>query len=110
MCGFYLRRLSASLLSCLCFTLACGPADSGVDPATTQTPAAPDHLKRLHASDLTKGFGEKGLACKAPKQERDMQHWVCESATPLVQYLEEFKISGNLSRLVFEVKAPGSEW
>ena len=134
-------------------------------------------MKALHASDLTKGFREKGLTCKAPQQERDTQHWICESSTPLVQYLAEFygkapgrieyirvvvtqsgapkteviypllgyvaglkyegadpaaarawieknleagglteigpakvKISGNLSRLVFELKAPGSDW
>ena len=171
------RALALALLAGLILTGACGkPAP---DPASSQaqTPAAPDHLKALHASDLTRGFREKGLACKPPQQEHDTQHWICESSTPLVQYLAEFygkvpgrieyirvvvtqsgapktemtfpllgyvaglkyegadpaaarawieknleaggqteigpaklKLSGNLSRLVFELKATGSEW
>jgi hypothetical protein len=171
-----LRVLSAALLAMV--MAACGSgkdtASSGVSPAA---PPAPDHLVGLHASDLTKGFRERGLACKEPVLERDTWHWVCESSTPLVQYraefyaktpgrveyirtvvtqagtaklevaapllafvanqryegadpekariwveqavaspgqtvfgLAKFKVSGDLSRLVFEIKAAGSEW
>jgi hypothetical protein len=154
---------------------ACGGTDT--EPATTATPAAPDHLVGLHASDLLKGFRERGLVCKNPVVEREFSHYVCESATPLVQYRAEFyakvpgrveyirvlvaqtgdaklevagpllafvanlnyegadpdaarawveravaapgqseigiaklKVSGDLTRLVFELKAAGSEW
>jgi len=155
--------------------LACGGKDTG--PATTATPAAPDHLVGLHASDLLKGFRERGLVCKDAVREREFSHYVCESSTPLVQYRGEFyakvpgrveyirvlvaqsgdaklevagpllafvanqryegadpdaarawvekavaapgqteigiaklKMSGDLTRLVFELKAAGSEW
>jgi hypothetical protein len=171
------RALALALAAGLILTGACGKAGSGADTTASQAPSVADHLTTLHASDLTKGLREKSLACKAPQQERDMQHWTCEAATPLVQYLAEFygkapgrieyirivvtqsgapktemilplvdyvaglkyegadpatarawvekhlegggftdigpaklKISGNLSRLVFEVKAAGSEW
>jgi len=171
------RAIALALTAGLIFTIACSKAGGGADTAASQAPAAPDHLKALHASDLTKGLREKNLTCKPPQQDRDTQHWVCESQTPLVQYLAEFygkapgrieyirvvvtqsgapktelilpllgyvsglkyegadpaaarawvernleagglteigpakfKISGNLSRLVFEVKAPGSDW
>jgi hypothetical protein len=173
------RALILTLLAGLIVTGACRQAKSGADGASSQaqTPPAPDHLKALHASDLVKGFRDKGLTCKAPQQERDAQHWICESQTPLNQNLAEFygkvpgrieyirvvvtqsgapkaelilpllgyvaglkyegadpaaarawieknletgglteigpakfKLSGNLSRLVFEVKAPGSDW
>jgi hypothetical protein len=154
----------------------CGAGKDAGSPAP-ETPAAPDHLVGLHASDLTKGFRERGLACKDPVLEKDTWHYVCESSTPLVQYrgefyakvpgrveyirvlvaqsgaakievaapllafvanqryqgadpakarewvekavaapgqtsfgLAKFKVSGDLSRLVFEVKAAGSEW
>ena len=173
------RALALALAAGLILTGACRQAGSSADAASSQppAPAAPDHLKALHASDLTKGFREKGLTCKPPQQDRDTQHWVCESQTPLNQNLAEFygkvpgrieyirvvvtqsgapktelifpllvfvaglkyegadpaaarawieknleaggmteigpakfKISGNLSRLVFELKAPGSDW
>jgi hypothetical protein len=171
------RVLALALLAGLCLSGACSKAGSDAASSQAQAPAAPDHLKALHASDLTKGFRDKGLVCKPPQQERDTQHWICESSTPLVQYLAEFygkapgriayirvvvtqsgapknemtypllgyvaglkyegadpeaartwveknldaggmteigpaklKLSGNLSRLVFELKATGSEW
>jgi hypothetical protein len=171
------RAMALALAASLMFAGACSTSGGAAETTASQAPAAPDHLKPLHASDLTTGLREKSLACKAPQQERDMQHWVCESATPLVQYLAEFygkapgrieyirvvvtqagapktelilplvgyvaglkydgsdpaaarawidknldaggttaigpakfKISGTLSRLVFEVKAAGSEW
>jgi len=171
-----LRVVSVALLTIV--VAACGggkdTASSAVDPAT---PPSPSHLVGLHASDLTKGFRERGLACKEPVLEKDTWHWVCESSTPLVQYrgefyakepgrveyirvvvaqsgtaklelaapllafvanqryegadpakarawveqavaspgqtvfgLAKFKVSGDLSRLVFEIKAAGSEW
>jgi len=171
-----LRVLSVAVLAIV--VAACGSGkDAASSAANTATPAAPDHLVGLHASDLTKGFRERGLACKAPVLEKDTQHWVCESSTPLVQYraefyaktpgrveyirvvvtqsgtaklevaapllafvanqryegadpakarawveqavaspgqtvfgLAKFKVSGDLSRLVFEIKAAGSEW
>jgi hypothetical protein len=154
----------------------CGGKDAGSGGAPA-SPAAPDHLVGLHASDLTKGFRERGLTCKDPVLERDTWHYVCESSTPLVQYrgefyakvpgrveyirvlvaqsgaakmelaapllaflanqryqgadpakarewvekavtspgqtefgIAKFKVSGDLSRLVLEVKAAGSEW
>lgn len=153
---------------------ACGGDTTSSAPAE---PAAPDHLVGLHASDLTKGFRERGLACQDAVLEKDFWHYVCESSTPLVQYrgefyakvpgrveyirilvaqsgtaklevaapllaflanqryegadpekarawvekavetpgqttfgLAKFKVSGDLTRLVFEVKAAGSEW
>ena len=168
------RLVSAAALAVL--VAACG---SGKDAGSSApaTPAAPDHLVGLHASDLTKGFRERGLACKDAVLEKDTWHYVCESSTPLVQYrgefyakapgrveyirvlvaqsgtaklevaapllafvanqryegadpakarewvekavaspdqttfgLAKFKVSGDLTRLVFEVKAAGSEW
>jgi len=172
-----IRPMALALLAGLILTVACGKAGGEADTTTSLAPAAPDHLKALHASDLTTGFRGKGLVCKPPQRERDTEHWLCESSTPLVQYLAEFygkapgrieyirvvvtqsgapktemilpllvyvsglkyegadpaaarawieknldegglteigpakfKISGNLSRLVFEVKAPGSDW
>jgi hypothetical protein len=154
---------------------ACG--GNGGEPAKPATPGPPDHLVGLHASDLTKGFRERGLTCKDAVLERDTWHYVCESSTPLVQYrgefyakvpgrveyirvliaqsgaakvdlaapllsflanqryegadpdrarawvekaieapgqtefgIAKFKVSGDLTRLVFEVKAAGSEW
>jgi hypothetical protein len=154
----------------------CGGGDNAGSSASA-TPAVPGHLVGLHASDLTKGFRERGLVCKDPVLEKDTWHYVCESSTPLVQYrgefyakvpgrveyirvlvaqsgsaklevaapllaflanqryqgadpakarewvekavaapgqtqfgLAKFKVSGDLSRLVFEVKAAGSEW
>jgi len=173
------RALFLTLLAGLIITGACRQTESGAgaESSQAQTPPAPDHLKALHASDLVKGFRDKGLACKAPQQERDTQHWICESQTPLNQNLAEFygkvpgrieyirvvvtqsgapktelilpllgyvaglkyegadpaaarawieknletgglteigpakfKLSGNLSRLVFVLKAPGSDW
>jgi hypothetical protein len=167
------RRIAVLVLTLLAF--ACGGTDT--EPAATATPAAPDHLVGLHASDLLKGFRERGLACKEPVREREFSHYVCESSTPLVQYRGEFyakvpgrveyirvlvaqtgdaklevaapllafvanqryegadpdaarawveravaapaqteigiaklKVSGDLTRLVFELKAAGSEW
>jgi len=152
-----------------------GGKDAGASAAAT--PAAPGHLVGLHASDLTKGFRERGLVCKDAVLEKDFWHYVCESSTPLVQYrgefyakvpgrveyirvliaqsgaakievaapllaflanlryegadpdkarawveqaaaapgqtvfgIAKFKVSGDLTRLVFEVKAAGSEW
>ncbi len=164
-------------MACLALlTAACGGSNDASAPAAT-APAAPDHLVGLHASDLTKGFRERGLACKDPVLERDTWHYVCESSTPLVQYrgefyakvpgrveyirvlvaqsgaakvelaapllsflanqryqnadpdaarawvekaisapgqtefgIAKFKVSGDLTRLVFELKAAGSEW
>jgi hypothetical protein len=157
-------------------TAACGGDKHAASTAST-TAAAPDHLVGLHASDLTKGFRERGLACKDAVLEKDFWHYVCESSTPLVQYrgefyakvpgrveyirvlvaqsgtaklevaapllaflanqrfegadpdkarawveravsapgqtefgIAKFKISGDLTRLIFEVKAAGSEW
>jgi len=156
-------------------TAACGGKDA--EPPAASEPAAPDHLVGLHASDLTKGFRERGLVCKDAVLEKDFWHYVCESSTPLVQYrgefyakvpgrveyirvliaqagaakvevaapllaflanqryegadpdkarawvenaitapgqtefgIAKFKVSGDLTRLVFEVKAAGSEW
>ena len=154
---------------------ACG--GKGAESTASDSPARPDHLTGLHASDLTKGFRERGLTCKDAVLEKDTWHYVCESSTPLVQYrgefyakvpgrveyirvlvaqagtaklevaapliaflanqqyegaepdkarawveraitapgqtefgLAKFKVSGDLTRLVFEVKAAGSEW
>ena len=168
------RRLVALFVLTL-VAFACGGKDTG--PAATATPAAPDHLVGLHASDLLKGFRERGLVCRDPVREREFSHHVCESSTPLVQYRGEFyakvpgrveyirvlvaqtgdaklevagpllafvadqryegadpdaarawvekavaapgqteigiaklKVSGDLTRLVFELKAAGSEW
>jgi hypothetical protein len=153
---------------------ACGGND---EASTSSALPEPDHLIGVHASDLTKSFRERGLVCKDPVLERDTWHYVCESATPLVQYRAEFygkapgrieyvrvlvsqsgtpkmeiaapllavaanlryedaepikarewvekavaspgqtsfgmakfKVSGDLARLVLEVKAAGSEW
>ena len=170
----HVRFLSAA--ACLALVAAsCGGKETG--SAAPAGPAAPDHLVGLHASDLTKGFRERGLTCKDAVLERDTWHYVCESATPLVQYRGEFyakvpgrveyirvliaqagdakvdlaapllafvanqryegadpdrarawvekaitepgqtdigiaklKVSGDLARLVFELKAAGSEW
>jgi hypothetical protein len=169
-----LRRFIAVLVLTL-VAPACGGTDT--EPAATATPAAPDHLVGLHASDLLKGFRERGLVCKEPVREREFSRYVCESSTPLVQYRGEFyakvpgrveyirvlvaqtgdaklevaapllafvanqryegadpdaarawveravaapgqteiglaklKVSGDLTRLVFELKAAGSEW
>jgi len=166
--------VSAAALAVL--VAACGGGKDAASSAPA-TPAAPDHLVGLHASDLTKGFRERGLACKDAVLEKDTWHYVCESSTPLVQYrgefhakapgrveyirvlvaqsgtaklevaapllafvanqryegadpakarewvekavaspgqttfgLAKFKVSGDLTRLVFEVKAAGSEW
>ncbi len=154
---------------------ACGGQDSR--SAAPATPAAPEHLVGLHASDLSRGLRERGLVCKEPVLEKEFWHYICESSTPLVQYRGEFyakvpgrveyirvlvaqtgaakfevaapllaflanqryegadpekarawvekavsapgqveigaaklKVSGDLSRLVFELKAAGSEW
>jgi len=169
------RALCAA--ACLALlTVACG-GGKGAESTAPATPPAPDHLVGLHASDLTKGFRERGLACKDAVLERETWHYVCESSTPLVQYrgefyakvpgrveyirvliaqsgaakvevaapllaflanqryegadpdkarawvekaiaapgqtefgIAKFKVSGDLTRLVFEVKAAGSEW
>jgi len=163
-------------IACLALMVAaCG--GKGDESAAPAAPAAPGHLVGLHASDLAKGFRERGLACKDPVLEKDFWHYVCESSTPLVQYrgefyakvpgrveyirvliaqsgaakvelaapllaflanqryqdadpdkarawvenaisapgqtefgIAKFKVSGDLTRLVFEVKAAGSEW
>jgi hypothetical protein len=163
--------------ACLALLIAgCGGGKEAGSSAPA-APAAPDHLVGLHASDLVKGFRERGLTCKDAVLEKDTWHYVCESSTPLVQYRAEFyakvpgrveyirvlvaqsgaaklelaapllaflanqryqgaepdkarawvekavsspgqtvfgiakfKVSGDLSRLVFEVKAAGSEW
>ena len=170
----HLRTLCAA--ACLALmTTACG--GKSAESTASDSPARPDHLTGLHASDLTKGFRERGLACKDAVLEKDTWHYVCESSTPLVQYrgefyakvpgrveyirvlvaqagtaklevaapliaflanqqyegaepdkarawveraitapgqtefgLAKFKVSGDLTRLVFEVKAAGSEW
>jgi len=171
------QRLSfLSVAACLALmTAACGGGNA--DATAPAEPAAPDHLVGLHASDLAKGFRERGLTCKDAVLEKDVWHYVCESSTPLVQYrgefyakvpgrveyirvlvaqsgnaklevaapllaflanqryegadpekarawvekavetpgqtmfgLAKFKVSGDLTRLVFEVKAAGSEW
>jgi hypothetical protein len=168
------RWCSAALVAIA--VAGCGSGKDDASSAST-TPAMPDHLVGLHASDLTKGFRERGLACKDAVLEKDTWHYVCESSTPLVQYraefhakapgrveyirtvvtqsgaaklelaapllafvanqryegadpakarawveqavaapgqtqfgLAKFKVSGDLSRLVFEIKAAGSEW
>lgn len=169
------RDLPVAVCLALLFA-ACGRGNNA-GPAGTPVPAAPDHLVGLHASDLAKGFRERGLVCKDPLVEREFRHYVCESSTPLVQYRAEFyakvpgrveyirvlvaqtgdakievagpllafvanqryeganpeqarawveqavgapgqtaigiarlKVSGDLNRLVFELKAAGSEW
>ena len=170
-----LRVLCAA--ACLAVLIpACG-GGKGAESAAPATPAAPDHLVGLHASDLPQGFRARGLVCKDAVLERDFWHYVCESSTPLVQYRGEFyakvpgrveyirvliaqsgtakfevaapllsflanqpyegadpdqarawiekavaapgqtqiglaklKVSGDLTRLVFELKAAGSEW
>jgi hypothetical protein len=171
----HLRFMPAAAVLALVMT-ACGGSESH-ESAAPGGAAPPDHLAGLHASDLTKGFRERGLVCKDAVLERDFWHYVCESSTPLVQYrgefyakvpgrveyirvlvaqtgdaklevaapllaflanqryegadpeqarawvekavaapgqtsfgLAKFKISGDLTRLVFEVKAAGSEW
>jgi hypothetical protein len=170
------RLLSAGLVAVTIVAWGCSK-DTASQSSRPATATAPDHLVGLHASDLTRGFRERGLACKDPVLEKDTWHWVCESATPLVQYRAEFyakvpgrveyirilvtqsgaaklevaapllaflanqryegadpaaarawveravsspgqtnigianlKVSGDLSRLVFELKASGSEW
>lgn len=176
-----MRTHTGRLLSATALVIAAAACGSGKEtPATASgsaATAAPAYLVGLHASDLTKGFRERGLVCKAPVTEKDTQHWVCESSTPLVQYraefygktpgrveyirmvvtqsgtaklevaapllafvanqryqgadpakarvwvekavvspgqtvfgLAKFKVSGDLSRLVFEIKAAGSDW
>ena len=169
------RRLIAMCVTMLAVS-ACG-GGTGTDSTAPATPPVPDHLVGLHASDLTKGFRERGLTCKDAVLEKDTWHYVCESSTPLVQYrgefyakvpgrveyirvliaqagaakvevaapllaflanqryegadpdkarawvenaittpgqtefgIAKFKVSGDLTRLVFEVKAAGSEW
>jgi hypothetical protein len=170
-----LRTLPAT--ACLALiVVGCG-GGKGAESAAPATPPAPDHLVGLHASDLTKGFRERGLTCRDAVLEKDTWHYVCESSTPLVQYrgefyakvpgrveyirvlvaqagaakidvaapllaflanqryegadpdkarawveaaiaapgqaefgMAKFKMSGDLTRLVFEVKAAGSEW
>ena len=169
-------RAVRAILGLALLTAACG----GTKDAASSAPAvaaAPDHLVGLHASDITKGFRERGLTCKDAVLEKDTWHYVCESSTPLVQYrgefyakvpgrveyvrvlvaqsgaakvelaapllaflanqryqdadpdkarawvenaisapgqtevgIAKFKVSGDLTRLVFEVKAAGSEW
>jgi len=168
------RRLIAAMIVTLVVS-ACGGRDA--EQAAPVVPPAPDHLVGLHASDLLKGFRERGLVCKDAVREREFSHYVCESSTPLVQYRGEFyakvpgrveyirvlvaqtgdaklevagpllafvanqryegadpdaarawvekavaapgqteigiaklKMSGDLTRLVFELKAAGSEW
>ncbi|MGE5198471.1 MAG: hypothetical protein ACM3H9_02440 [Rhodospirillaceae bacterium] len=171
-------KLTRVMCAAACLALlaaACG--GNSAEPAKPATPEAPDHLVGLHASDLTKGFRERGLTCKDAVLEKDTWHYVCESSTPLVQYrgefyakvpgrveyirvlvaqsgapkvelaapllaflanlryegadpdrarawveqaitapgqtqfgIAKFKVSGDLSRLVLEVKAAGSEW
>jgi hypothetical protein len=170
------RMLSALIVVVSIVAGGCGK-DTKPQSSAPPAPGAPDHLVGLHASDLTKGFRERGLACREPVLERETWHWVCESATPLVQYRAEFygkapgrveyirtvitqsgaaklelaapllafvanqryegadpaatrawvekavaspgqtdigianlKVSGDLSRLVFELKARGSDW
>ena len=169
------RALSAIWWLAL-IAVACG-GGKGAESTAPAIPPAPDHLVGLHASDLTKGFRERGLTCKDAVLEKDTWHYVCESSTPLVQYrgefyakvpgrveyirvliaqsgaakfevaapllaflanqryegadpdktrawvegavaapgqaefgIAKFKVSGDLTRLVFEVKAAGSEW
>jgi hypothetical protein len=171
----YTGRLCAIAGLALAISACGGGKDAG--SSAPAAPPAPDHLVGLHASDLTKGFRERGLTCKDAVLEKDTWHYVCESSTPLVQYrgefyakvpgrveyirvlvaqsgaaklevaapllaflanqkyqgadpvkarewvekavtapgqtvfgLAKFKVSGDLSRLVFEVKAAGSEW
>ena len=164
-------------IACLALlTAACGGSKDAGSSAPAGA-AAPDHLVGLHASDITKGFRERGLTCNDAVLEKDTWHYVCESSTPLVQYrgefyakvpgrveyirvlvsqsgaakvelaapllaflanlryqgadpdkarawveqaiaapgqtefgIAKFKVSGDLTRLVFEVKAAGSEW
>lgn len=79
----------ASIAALAFVVSACGGKDSSSASAPA-APALPDHLAGLHSSDLTKGFRERGLACKDGVLERDTWHWVCGSATPLVQYHAEF--------------------
>jgi hypothetical protein len=174
-----MNSTARALCTMACLALlaaACGGGKDAESPAASE-PAAPDHLVGLHASDLTKGFRERGLVCKDAVLEKDFWHYVCESSTPLVQYrgefyakvpgrveyirvliaqsgsaklevaapllaflanqhyqgadpeqarawvekaveapgqtafgIAKFKVSGDLTRLVFEVKAAGSEW
>jgi hypothetical protein len=174
-----MKHHSRALCAVACLALVTVACRGGKDAesAAPSTPSAPDHLVGLHASDLTKGFRERGLTCKDAVLEKDTWHYVCESSTPLVQYrgefyakvpgrieyirvlvaqsgsakvevaapllaflanqpyeganpdkarawvenaieapgqtefgIAKFKVSGDLTRLVFEVKAAGSEW
>src|SRR5512139_283786 len=88
---------------------ACGGGKSS-ESTPPETPAAPDHLVGLHASDLTKGFRERGLVCKDAVLEKDVWHYVCESSTPLVQYRGEFyaKVPGRVEYIRVLVAQSGA--
>jgi hypothetical protein len=88
---------------------ACGGGKDAASSAPA-VPAAPDHLAGLHASDLTKGFRERGLTCKDAVLEKDTWHYVCESSTPLVQYRGEFyaKVPGRVEYIRVLVAQSGA--
>jgi hypothetical protein len=87
----------------------CGGSKDAASSAPA-APAAPDHLVGLHASDLTKGFRERGLTCKDAVLEKDTWHYVCESSTPLVQYRGEFyaKVPGRVEYIRVLVAQSGA--
>jgi hypothetical protein len=97
-------------MACLALlNAACGGSkDAASSPQAGA--AAPDHLVGLHASDITKGFRERGLVCKDPVLEKDTWHYVCESSTPLVQYRGEFyaKVPGRVEYIRVLVAQSGA--
>jgi len=106
-----ITRFSTLLAAAVLAMTVCG-CGSGQDAATSAPPepAAPDHLVGLHASDLTKGFRERGLVCGDAVLEKDTWHYVCESSTPLVQYRGEFyaKVPGRVEYIRVLVAQTGA--
>ena len=97
-------------MACLALlTAACGGSKDTASSAPAAT-AAPDHLVGLHASDITKGFRERGLTCTDAVLEKDTWHYVCESSTPLVQYRGEFyaKVPGRVEYIRVLVAQSGT--
>ena len=107
-----MTKLFHVLCAALTLALAISACGGGkqAEPAAPATPAAPDHLVGLHASDLTKGFRERGLVCKDAVLEKDFWHYVCESSTPLVQYRGEFyaKVPGRVEYIRVLIAQSGS--
>ena len=97
-------------MACLALlAAACGGSKDAASSAPAAT-AAPDHLVGLHASDITKGFRERGLTCTDAVLEKDTWHYVCESSTPLVQYRGEFhaKVPGRVEYIRVLVAQSGT--